>query len=122
MEVLLMKRWLNLLALGFLLLCALMIYPSDSHAAIDASNRVKINMGDSGWKFIKSDGVVSTVSSPNYNDNSWNDVSVPHSYNDIDTFVNTNAGIGGMYHGTAWYRKHFTVDAAYTGRKILIEF
>jgi len=28
----------------------------------------------------------------------------------------------GTYYGRAWYRKHFTIDAAYGGRKVFLEF
>ncbi len=46
---------------------------------------------------------------------------VPYTPNDDDTFVNGESGGGPMFGGDCWYRKHFTLDNAYAGRKIFIE-
>jgi beta-galactosidase len=89
----------------------------------EASNRAKINLGETPWKFIKSDpaGGVQTVA---FKDASWKDVGIPHTYNDTDTFINqqSGGGDGSMFGQIVWYRKHFTVDNAYLGRKIFVEF
>lgn len=57
---------------------------------------------------------------------SWEAVSLPHTYNDVDTFDNfTETGMNGersVYSGTAWYKKTFTIPAAYQGKKIFLEF
>ena len=57
---------------------------------------------------------------------SWEPVSLPHTYNDVDTFDNfTETGMNGersVYSGTAWYKKTFTVPAASEGKKIFLEF
>ncbi len=87
----------------------------------EASNRIKINLGETPWKFTKSDP--SNAQSLTFNDAAWKDVGIPHTYNDTDTFINQNAGggDGSMFGGTCWYRKHFTLDNQYAGRKIFIE-
>jgi beta-galactosidase len=85
-----------------------------------ANNRLKFNF-DYDWKFIKQD--ITGAEGVSFNDSAWLDVSLPHTYNDIDhydTWV-TSAGDYG-YMGKAWYRKHFRVDAAYSGRKVILEF
>jgi hypothetical protein len=89
----------------------------------ETSNRVKINLGQTPWKFIKSDPA-NTPQAPAYNDAGWKDVGIPHCWNDTDTFINqvSGGGDGSMYGGTNWYRKHFTLDNAFAGRKIYIEF
>jgi hypothetical protein len=86
----------------------------------EPSNRVKINMGATPWKFIKSDP--GGAQDPAYADASWTTVGIPHCWNENDTYTNTPAGTGNAWAGMCWYRKHFTVDSAYVGRKIFIEF
>jgi len=83
---------------------------------------VKINLGQTPWKFTKSDAT--GAQAPAYNDAAWKDVGIPHCWNDTDTFINqvSGGGDGSMYGGTNWYRKHFTLDNSYAGRKIFIEF
>jgi beta-galactosidase len=85
----------------------------------EPSNRLKINLGDTPWKFIKSDPV--NAQSAAVSDATWKDVGVPYTPNDDDTFVNGESGGGPMFGGACWYRKHFTLDNAYAGRKIFIE-
>ena len=65
----------------------------------------------------------------NYDVSSWQEVSLPHTYNDVDTFNNYNE-LGGtgqngersVYSGTAWYNKEFFVPSDYEGKKVYIEF
>jgi beta-galactosidase len=56
----------------------------------------------------------------------WESVSLPHTYNDVDTFDNfTEQGMNGersVYGGTAWYKKTFTIPEEYAGKKIFLEF
>ena len=56
----------------------------------------------------------------------WSNVSLPHTYNDIDTFDNFmesgHHGERSMYTGTAWYRKTFTLPESYEGKTIYLEF
>jgi hypothetical protein len=88
----------------------------------EPSNRVTINLGETPWKFTKSDLVGSQ--NPTFNDASWKDVGIPHTYDDTGTFVNMSMGgnDGTVMPGTVWYRKHFTLDNAYSGRKVFVEF
>ncbi|MBN1410193.1 MAG: DUF4982 domain-containing protein, partial [Spirochaetales bacterium] len=88
---------------------------------LEPSNRVKINLGETPWKFLQSDP--SGAQDPGYNDSSWESVGIPHCWNDTDTYINemSGGGDGSMAGGTCWYRKHFTLDSAYSSRKIFIE-
>ncbi|HEY2511936.1 MAG TPA: glycoside hydrolase family 2 TIM barrel-domain containing protein [Polyangiaceae bacterium] len=89
--------------------------------ALPASNRVDINMGVTPWKFlIHSDP--SGAQAPTFDDFSWANVGIPHTWNDSDTFVNGESGEGTMVGGVNWYRKHFTVDPSYANRRVLLEF
>ncbi len=69
-----------------------------------------------GWKFIKQN-VSGTPYSVSFNDASWSNVSVPHTWNASD------GTDGGFYHrGIGWYRKTFTLPAEYSGKQLYIEF
>ena len=92
-----------------------------------------------GWKFSKpysatwplSAAADSTVDSaghkfyePSFDDSSWKAVSLPHTFNDEDSFrtVAQDAGDGGIYRGIAFYRREFSLDAADAGKKVIVEF
>jgi beta-galactosidase len=85
------------------------------------SNRVDVNMGVTPWKFLISSDPTGAQAST-FDDSTWADVGIPHTWNDADTFVNGESGGGTMVGGVNWYRKHFTLDSSYSNRKILIEF
>ena len=75
------------------------------------------------WKFIRED--VPGAQSPDFNDSSWQTVSTPHTYNDIDTFnkiISHGGGQRGAYQGPAWYRRHFKLPNEYKNQKLIIEF
>ncbi|MCH5210074.1 MAG: beta galactosidase jelly roll domain-containing protein [Oscillospiraceae bacterium] len=91
------------------------------------------------WKFSKpyssswplKDAVDSTTDSaghkfyePSFDDSLWKDVSLPHTFNDEDSFRNVanDAGDSGSYRGIAFYRKHFRIPEEHTGKKVIIEF
>ena len=78
-----------------------------------------------GWKFIRKD--VTGAEATTFDDSSWTDVSLPHTYNDVDEFVDwvgfaTDTPVMPTYRGLSWYRKHFTLDSSFQGRKIFLEF
>ncbi len=87
-----------------------------------ASPRVVYNFNP-GWKFIREDAA--GADKPNFDDSSWTNVSLPHTWNDVDSFraIITHGGdVGGEYMGIGWYRKHFTLPAGSNGRKVFLEF
>lgn len=77
-----------------------------------------------GWKFNKAD--IAAAQQAAFDDNGWQEVSLPHTYNDTDTFDNFmeggHNGERSMYTGKTWYRKTFQLPAADRDKKILIEF
>ncbi|HMD69445.1 MAG TPA: hypothetical protein VKF42_11240, partial [Chitinivibrionales bacterium] len=92
----------------------------------EPSNRVTINLGETPWRFLKSDPVMNGATGPHavsYNDSSWKIVGIPYTWNDTDTYLNEASGgnDGDAYGGTNWYRKHFTLDNQYADRKIFVE-
>ena len=78
-----------------------------------ANNRVTMNI-NAGWKFTKGD--VSGAEATAFNDAAWSSVGLPHSAS-IPFFIDDIA-----YIGWVWYRKHVTVDAQYSSRKVFIDF
>src|SRR5690349_8745960 len=107
-----MRTWILLL---------LATAPVTLHAAYapPASNRVKLSL-DYDWKFNKAD--VAGSETVAFNDSAWKDVSLPHTYNDIDHYDTWVTGSGDYgWAGKTWYRKHFKLDATYAGRKVFVE-
>lgn len=76
--------------------------------------RKVININN-GWKFIKQDEVKAIDKA--YNDGSWEDVNIPHTWNAVD-------GANGFdfYKGACWYRKEFVIDNLAHGNSVFIEF
>ena len=65
---------------------------------------------NSGWKFIRQD--VHGAQDPRFDDQSWSDIHLPHTWNNVDGEEgNTN-----YYRGIGWYRKHYSPEASQIGR------
>ncbi len=77
-----------------------------------------------GWKFIFGD--VTGADQPGFDDSEWASVSLPHTWNETDTYrtyISHGGGdVGEKMMGIGWYRKHFKLPASAEGRKIFIEF
>lgn len=80
----------------------------------DLSAAENTTLDKSGHKFYEVD----------FDDLSWKKISLPHTFNDEDSFRNVGAdqGDGGSYRGIAFYRKHFTVGTEHSGKKVIAEF
>ncbi|MHA6723626.1 glycoside hydrolase family 2 TIM barrel-domain containing protein [Sphingomonas sp. RS2018] len=78
---------------------------------------------DADWRFVKGD--VAGAEAPAFADTGWTAVSLPHDWAIAGPF-DQNApatGSGGFLPtGVAWYRKHFTLPAADTGKRVFVEF
>jgi beta-galactosidase len=76
------------------------------------------------WKFLKADPA--GASNAAFDDRAWTSVSLPHTYNDIDTFDDwsTPGHVGEMnlWSGRTWYRKTFTLPESFKDKKVFIEF
>ena len=88
-----------------------------------AAERQTINFNPD-WRFLKADPA--GAAAPTFDDSAWTMVSTPHTFNDTDTFDNwSTPGHRGeqiQWSGRTWYRKTFTAPAAWTGKKVFIEF
>ncbi|MEA4984043.1 Beta-galactosidase [bioreactor metagenome] len=80
-----------------------------------AGVRVKYTINDN-WRFEKTEQ--DTPASENFNDNSWNIVNIPHTYNNLDG----DDEIPGYYRGPSWYRKQVFVDKMHEGKHALLYF
>ncbi len=132
-----MKKYLSaLLALLFALQLCVTAPLAEDAAADDPTADYNFNIG---WKFSKpngtswplADAVASTLDSagrkfyePDFDDSAWQEVSLPHTFNDEDSFrsVAQDPGEGGSYRGIAFYRKTFGLDSADSGKKVIVEF
>lgn len=76
--------------------------------------RQRIPMNEA-WRFVRRDE--HAASAATYQDDHWNEVRLPHTWNAVD-------GANGYeyYQGACWYRKSFFLDESQQGRKIYIEF
>ena len=91
--------------------------------AASADERLTLNF-DPGWKFIKADPA--NAFQAGFNDGGWSSVSLPHTYNDVDTFENWSLpghrGEQNQWGGRTWYRKTFSLPETFKGKKVFIEF
>lgn len=69
-----------------------------------------------GWRFMR--GNIADAEYVNFDDSEWDVVSTPHTVQ----LMPSEASGSRNYQGIAWYRKHFTIDRALTGKKITIYF
>lgn len=88
------------------------------------SIRTQINLNQH-WKFAKGD--IPNAQSSTIKDATWESVTLPHTWNATDIFDNRNINDGldiysSYWRGIGWYRKQFTVDKTYSGKKLFIEF
>lgn len=89
---------------------------------VSAQTRV-IDSFDNDWLFFKGD--TAQAKDPNFDDSSWRKLSVPHDWSIEGPFdaKNPTGGAGGFLPaGVGWYRKRFTLPAAFQNRSVYIEF
>jgi len=83
----------------------------DSNTA--SGPRQTINLNQS-WKFLLGD--YPGAEQPRYEDSAWNDVGLPHSFS-LPYFLWTD-----FYQGYGWYRRHVMASAAWSDKRVFIEF
>ena len=105
------KRFCMIMSFIILLLAA------GIHAAeISAENRIQYNFNP-GWKVFVGDPA--EAHTKKFDDSSWQDVSLPYSWNQHEAF---KVDIQDLSTGIAWYRKHFTIPSEYAAKKVFLEF
>jgi len=87
-----------------------------------AQSRHELPM-DADWRFSLGDpGDAEKIT---FDDNAWRKLDVPHDWSIEGPFdeKNPTGGAGGFLPaGVGWYRKHFTLPAAYAQRRVFIDF
>ncbi len=77
---------------------------------------------DHGWLTLAGDydpGKSDDFARPGLDAAAWSRVDVPHNWDD---YAGLRRLVHGNRHGTAWYRREFTVDAAERGRRVYLFF
>jgi len=94
-----------------------------TRVSVMAEERLNLNF-DTGWKFIKADPA--NASNLDFDASSWMPVSLPHTYNDTDTFddfsLPGHRGEQNQWGGRTWYRKTFSLPEKLKDKKVFIEF
>ncbi len=80
-----------------------------------ASHRTDLIL-DSGWRFIRQD--VAGAQNPGFDDSSWTNLNLPHTWNNLDG----QDGGNNYYRGIGWYRIHCPVDGSNTNRNFFLKF
>jgi len=71
------------------------------------------------WKFHRGD--VENAQNVDFNDNSWDNVNLPHDYSIDQEFTTSGeAESGFLPGGVGWYRKTFVVPEKYQGKQLMI--
>ncbi|WHY22128.1 discoidin domain-containing protein [Paenibacillus sp. G2S3] len=89
---------------------------NDENPSTDPTNREELNF-NTGWLFKRED--VSGAQSASFDDSAWEGVNLPHS---VRLEPKISGGANQSYQGFATYRRHFTLDNSYSGKKLFIEF
>jgi len=85
-----------------------------NHLPQTARTRFNFNPG---WKMQVGD--VTGAEAAGFDDTRWQDVALPHAFNEDDAF---RKSIHDLSTGVAWYRKHFKLPPGSAGKKIFLEF
>ncbi len=110
---------------SLLALTVLLVAPAraaDARYTPPATPRATYNF-DPGWKFVFGDHP--GADQPGFDDSQWTNVSLPHTWNDVDSyrnFISHSGGDRGEKNGVGWYRKHFKLPAAAAGQKVMVQF
>lgn len=82
-----------------------------------AQNSTRQTLPLDNWRFAL-DESASAPAAPGFDDSKWEQVALPHTWNNFD-----GEDGGNNYHrGTGWYRTTFTPPAGAKGRRVLLEF
>jgi beta-galactosidase len=115
-----------LLSFIFCLVLSLFFLPVNGQATkfqIPSSPRAEYNFNP-GWKFAFRD--TTGAEKPGFDDSAWASVSLPHTWNETDSYRAFISHSGGdqseKMFGIGWYRKHFRLPKSADGQKIFLQF
>ncbi len=90
-----------------------------ARATIDLNDRWRAKITAEGAMFGDPIDDPPGVETPGFNDGSWRVVTIPHNWMDYHEYRNVEKG---TLYGTAWYRRRFTLDPRYEGKRIFLFF
>jgi beta-galactosidase len=112
-----MPRILNWFAAAVLVVTANVVAAPAASAATYTPPAVRQRVDlNTGWRFNKGD--VAGAEATTFNDSAWQQLNVPHTWNALDGADGGN----NYYRGVGWYRRHYTVPAAYAGKMLFLQF
>jgi len=94
-----------------------------ARTAKTGSNPRMVFSADADWKFALEDPA--NADSPQFDDNSWRTLTVPHDWSiERPPSEKNPTGSGGGFFpaGLGWYRKSFTVPKSWKGKRVCLEF
>ncbi len=97
------------------LMCAMAVSLRAQSYTPPVSERADISL-DASWKFIRQD--VAGAQTNGFDDSTWTNLSLPHTWNNLDG----EDGGNNYYRGIGWYRSHYTPDVSYAGREFFLKF
>lgn len=117
-----------------LILCSLFFLGSSGPKQDKTDKNLRTILFDKGWRFMK--GNPADAENPSFNDSTWRVVDVPHDWSIEDLpgqrpdsiigpFSKASVGKGSTGYtvgGTAWYRKHFTIDRKDKSKIVYLQF
>src|SRR5580700_12032719 len=119
-----MHRWVALVVLALLAVglsgCASGNHYSKSQLTemgtdVAVAPRIAVNLNDN-WKFVRMD--VEGAQDPGFDDSSWQSISLPHTWNNLDG----EDGGNDYYRGPGWYRRHLNIGPDLEGKSIFLHF
>jgi beta-galactosidase len=117
------KIYLLIIVLTFFTINIFAQNSNTSNSKIPSSPRATYNFNPA-WKFIFGDTI--GAEKPDFDDAKWNAISLPHTWNDTDTYrayISHGGGdVGQKLFGIGWYRKHFKLPANADGQKVFLQF
>lgn len=103
---------------------------SGSPVTLAPSQRVEINLGAQPWTYLSENNETDPIdknaaaAQVGFNDSGWQQVGLPYSSTQFNTFINemSGGGDGELGGNIAWYRTRLTHSADYNGKKVMVEF
>ncbi|MDQ0839907.1 glycoside hydrolase family 2 TIM barrel-domain containing protein [Sphingomonas faeni] len=90
-----------------------------------AAGRTETTLAD-GWRFhlgaVAGDATLADVTSDGFDDASWQQVAVPHSWNKLGNYAVTRRSDANTTRGIGWYRLRFTLPGNATGKRVYLQF
>jgi beta-galactosidase len=114
-----------------LLFCFSLSYSQKKQTQMQNNRRIE-KIINSGWTFnyFPKESAPRNYEAFGFDDSKWSAISLPHTWRTYETtgelnpFIINSAEDDNMYWwtGWGWYRKHFSLNREYFGRKVFIEF